>query len=140
MARTRRVSKGVKFSGPFFQGDPGKKFADNVKGFMAEVAKAGEADVKARMASTPRLTARRPAGDRRTESYVVGRVRSLSGKPWRAYAVVSPSTQVLGRAEAISVRAAASVLEGRSHPFRNAKNAIRRAADGAAKKLLRGLT
>ena len=132
------MAKGIRFSGPFFTGDPGKKFAANVRDFMATVAKAGEADVRARMAST-RRTSRGKRNHDPTQTYVRGRVRSLSGKPWRAYAVVSP---VPGgsRAHAVSVMAAASVLETRSHPFRNAKNAVRRAADASAKALLRGLT
>lgn len=136
MARVR----GVKFTGPFFQGDPRKKFAANVVSFMATVAAAGEADVRARTANTPRYSRQQSPYHEPVQRYVRGRIRSVAGKPWRAYAVISTNTEGMGRTRAISIKAAASVIEQRSHPFRNAKNAVKRAADRSAKDLLRGLT
>jgi hypothetical protein len=69
----------VDLSGPFFQRDPARTMWQNVRKMMAGVAEEGERVVRA---NYPVLTGFGQAG-------VVGRVRSLSGRPWAATAVVS---------------------------------------------------
>lgn len=73
------VKTHVDLSGPFFQRDPGKTLQQNIRKMLAGVALEGQTAVRA---NYPVETGRGRAG-------VVGRVQSLSGKPWMATAVVS---------------------------------------------------
>lgn len=108
----------VSMTGPFFRGDPVKTFRQNIRDLMVELTEASERDVKERM---------RPANvTGYTSSRVVGRTRAISGKPWAVTAVVSANTAGLNRRQAIRVKAAASVIESRRHPFRRAATGTRR--------------
>lgn len=112
-----RTIRGVTFSGPFFTRDPKRTLADNYKRLMDEIARAGEAEVKARMTGI---------GTGRTRSRIRGRTKSLAGKPWKVTAVISPDTSGLSAKDAISVMAAASEIESRHHVFRRTTASLKR--------------
>lgn len=69
----------VDLSGPFFKKDPERTIWQNVRKMMAGVAEEGQRAVRS---NYPVLTGYGQQG-------VVGRVTSLTGKPWFATAVVS---------------------------------------------------
>lgn len=73
----------VVFSGPFFEPSADKRLRENIRGMISGMADEGEAAVKGQLTSghgylTGALS-----------KSVVGRVRSLSGKPWALTGVVS---------------------------------------------------
>lgn len=100
----------VRFEGPFFSGDPAKKFDRNVHDVMEDIAEWGEHRVKERLSG---------AGTGRTRNLYRGRVVSVSGKAWRRTAVISPNTSGMSREEAISIMAAAHELEYGHTPGRS---------------------
>jgi hypothetical protein len=118
----------IKTTGPFFKGDPLKKWADNKQAFMARWAEMGEADVRGRLiAGQSRRAPLRGITPNRVSGHVVGRVRSLSGKDWRATAVVSINNRGFSTAQGVRLMAAAAYLERTGHALRRAKGALRRA-------------
>jgi hypothetical protein len=76
----------VQLVGPFFEVDPSKTFRQNARVMLDAIAEEGERAVKAR---APFYTGSRgdPTAHIRTD--IVGRTKSLSGKPWALTAVVS---------------------------------------------------
>lgn len=116
----------ITMSGPFFRGDPRKKFAENKRSFMEQLAEIGEADVVGQL--------RAGQGDRyplgmglgRVADHVHGRVESLSGKHWKATAVVSINNRGLSKAQGIKLMAAASYLERTGHAMRRTKGRLLR--------------
>jgi hypothetical protein len=117
----------VSTKGPFFQGDPLKKWADNKREFMERWAEMGAKDVRGRLVAGQ--SGRYPLGMGlgRVSDHVHGRVVSLEGKHWKATAVVSVNNRGFTKAQGIKLMAAASWLEQTEHPFRRAKGAMRRA-------------
>lgn len=117
----------VSASGAFFQRDPVRTFRANLRDAMAEMAESGEADVKARMqqgeGSRQPMRGITPV---RVSGHVVGRVRSLAGKPWAATAVVSINNRGLTPRQGITLMAAGSRIEAQSHPFRRAASGVRK--------------
>jgi hypothetical protein len=131
-----RRLKGVDLSGPFFRRDPVRTWRENVRDFMDEIAKTGEAEVKAQLRSGEgRRAPIRGVTPARVSGHVVGRTSSLSGKRWAATAVISVRPPG-DRRQAIAVAAAAAEIEAREHIFRRASARIRRARTN----LLKGLT
>ena len=124
MAARNPVTLRVRFSGPFFKGDPKKTFRRNIADLMERVAAEGERDVKAQI-STARRQMRFSRG--RTLRSVRGRVHSLAGRRWEVSAVVSADTSGMTRREAIATKAAASSIEERFHPFRRTTTRLNRA-------------
>ena len=125
-------------SGPFFTRDPRKVFRENVKDFMDEVARVGEAEVLAGMRSGEAV--RRPISSgvqpARVRAHVVGRTTSLRGKRWQVSAVVSVSGRtVASRKQAIALRAAASEVERQTKAFSRASSRINRVKKDLAKGL-----
>jgi hypothetical protein len=136
-----RTASHLTFSGPFFTGDPVKKFAENKRDFMEAVAEAAAADVRQQLAAgqggrAPISSGVSPA---RVSEHVVGRVRSLSGKEWKATAVVSINNRGHSRAQGVALMAASSLVEGRVHAFRRTASSARKGKADVA-MLLRGLT
>ena len=103
------VSTQIEYTGPFFARDPKLTFRQNIRRVMDAIAEWGEGEVRAQMAGI---------GTGRTARSYRGRTRSLAGKRWAVTAVVSPSTQGLGRSEAISLMAAAHEIEYGHAPAR----------------------
>lgn len=121
----------IRKDGPFFRHDPVKTFGENVEDLMGTIAREGESDVRAQLASGqsdryPISSGVRPA---RTSEHVVGRVRSLGGRPWHRWAVVSINNQGFTPAQGIALMAAASWVEGETHAFRKTTGRIARAID-----------
>lgn len=69
----------VDLSGPFFQGDPSKRFLQNVHEMMVAVGDEGERAVQSVY----------PVYSGAGREGVHGRAASVSGKPWMATAVIS---------------------------------------------------
>lgn len=128
----------IKKDGPFFQGDPAKKFQANVEAMMKGYAEAGEADVIGQLRSGEGGRAEVSHGVGRVSDYVHGRVASLNGKHWHRTAVVSVNNHGLSREQGIALMAAAASLEARFHAFRKAKARLGR-AKAANIDLLKGL-
>lgn len=76
------VQTHVELTGPFFEHQPGLTLRGNIRKMMAAVAQEGQRAVQSLYPVGPTGAGR--AG-------VVGRVASLSGKPWMASAVISQS-------------------------------------------------
>lgn len=114
----------VDFKGPFFERDVRKSMRTNIRDMMGALAQEAESDVKGqvggRHGSMPRSTGA-------TYASIKGRTTSLGGKQWQVTAVVSANTGGMDRATAIRIKAAASTIERRWHPFRRTSFSIRRA-------------
>lgn len=125
--------------GPFFRTDPALTFRQNVRVMMDAIAAEGEKDVLAQL--TAGNTGRAPISliGGHTSDQVTGRTRALAGKRWAVTAVVSAHNPGLTRAEAISMRAAASRVESRVHAFRKTKNRIGRTKKTNMSELLKGI-
>lgn len=129
----------IKKTGPFFEGDPLKKWDANVQALMAGYAKEGEADVVGQLRSGESGRAEVSNGVGRVSDYIHGRVASLGGKRWHRTAVVSVNNHgLLSKQQGIALMAAASLLEARLHAFRKTKGRLARAR-AANIDLLKGL-
>ena len=104
---------------------------------MAGFASEGSFDV-ARGLDAGRGRPIREVGDH-VADHVVGRTSSVTGKPWAVSATISAYTAGMSADEAISTRAAASVVESRTHAFRRTAGRLRRARAVNAVELTRGL-
>lgn len=124
----------VDFKGPFFQRDPIKMVKANITAMMDALGQEGERDVRSQIAALPMAHS-----TGHTAAHVRGRVRSLTGKPWKATAVVSVQVAGMTRAKAIRTKAAASSIEGRWHPFRKTTAAMKRSRAVIAADLTKGL-
>jgi hypothetical protein len=123
--------------GNFFRKNPVKTWRDNVTDFMVTIADEGDKDVtgQLRAGQGGRQTISAGVQPARVADHVVGRVRSLSGKQWKATAVVSVNSRGLSGKQARALMAAASSLESRIHAFRKTTGRLRR----AKANLLKGL-
>lgn len=136
-----KLATAIDLSGPFFKADPERTWRGNVRKFMAEVAELGEADVKAQLRQgEPRRRPMRGITPSRLSGHVVGRTRSLGGKPWNVTAVVSINNSGLTQKQGITLMAAGSVVEGRSKVFKRTTSRLRRARKLNGAELMKGLT
>lgn len=124
-----RMTTTIKKSGPFFRHDPVKTFGQNVEDLMSEFAREGESDVAIQLRAGegdryPISSGVRPS---RTSQHVTGRVRSLGGRPWHRWAVISINNQGFTPAQGVALMAAASWVEGQTHAFRKTTGRIARA-------------
>lgn len=80
----------MQFTGPLFMRDPAKTFVENVRRMMEGIAEEGEkaavAMISASEGGRSPITAASP---NRVSQHVRGRVKSLAGKPWTFWAVIS---------------------------------------------------
>lgn len=129
----------ISLKGPFFRADPAKSFRSNVRTMMAAVAAEGEADVKAQLRAGESSRYPLGMGMGRVSRHVVGRTRSLTGKPWMVSAVVSVNNSGFSKAQGIKLMAAASYLEGTVHAFRKTKSRVSRSRKVNEAELLKGL-
>jgi hypothetical protein len=81
-----RVKTEVELDGPFFTVDPGKRFRQNARDMLQAVADEGQRAVQAR---APYYTGTKGDPTAHIRDDIVGRTKSLSGKPWALTAVVS---------------------------------------------------
>jgi hypothetical protein len=128
----------IRKDGPFFHGDPAKTFGDNVHELMKAVAREGAKDVIGQLRQGE--GGRRPIsrlGDR-VADHVVGEMRSFPPGPSYS-ATVFVANRGYSRREAVSLMAAASVLESRLHAFRKTAGRISRARGVNTDELFRGV-
>jgi hypothetical protein len=117
----------VELDGPFFQGDPGQKLGARIRQMHSGLAQEGQRLVRqALQAGQSGRQPMRGVSPNRVAEHVIGRVESLTGKGWRASAVISVNNSGLSARGGISLMAAASLLEGRFHPFRRTALALGR--------------
>lgn len=138
MAR-KAIATTIDLSGPFFRKDPTKTFRQNIRVLMDAIAAEGEEDVKAqlRAGNAGRKPIRR-LGDH-TSDHVIGRTRSLKGKRWAVTAVVSVNNSGYSRAQGVSLMAAASSVESRTHAFRRTAARLRKARAVNSVELTKGM-
>lgn len=120
----------IDLSGPFFQGDPGKKLSDNIQTMLEAVAKEGERDVKAQ-ASSHVYTGAFLGG-------IKGRVHSEGGRHWLRTAVVS-QTHVYPWPNGGNRQYRGGKLEARYHMFRTTASRLRRSAAVNRAELTKGM-
>lgn len=134
------VKTSVELSGPFFQRDPAQTFSENIKRALEGFASEGQKVIASLLMSGAggREPIYRLSPDR-VADHVVGRVQSLTGREWRATAVVSVNNSGLSADEGISLMAAASSLERRLGAFRKATRASRLTATVVRANLTKGI-
>jgi len=135
---TAKFKTSIKSTGPFFHGDPAKTFAGNVHEMMLALAREGRADVVGQLEQgqggrpVVRLLKDRVA------DHVVGELRRAP--PGSKYsAVIFIRNHGFSKPEAVSLMAAASVLEGKIHAFRKTAGRLMRSRAANAAELTKGL-
>ena len=134
-----RLRTQIVTTGPFFQHDPKKTFRQNVRAMMDAVVEQGRADVVQQMRQGEGT--REPIteiGDR-VSDHVRGRTSSLSGRRWAVTGVVSVNNAGFTPSEGVSLMAAASIVESKTHAFRRSSAAIKRSRRANQAELLKGL-
>lgn len=124
--------------GPFFRHDPARTFRDNAHELMLAVVREGVADVVGQLRQGE--AGRRPIaqiGDR-VADHVAGELRRAPTGP-KYSAAVFVRNRGYTKDEAISMMAAASVLEGRTHAFRKTAGRISRARGVNMAELTKGI-
>lgn len=125
----------VDLSGPFFTKDPAKTFRENVRRMLEGLAEEGANTVRAAWpkGSTP-ADPHPGAGAAGT----IGRIKSLSGKPWAMTAVVS-ATFVYPWPHGGQKQYRGGKAEARVGMFRRTANAMRSSRTVLAANLVEGL-
>ena len=118
----------IDFDGPFFTRDPGLTVMLNVQKMMQGIAEEGAAIVRERMLTGQGQRALVRLLDDRVRDHVVGRTRSVAGKQWYIAAVVQVYNKGLSAAEGLSLMAAASYVERRTHAVRDVTRQLRAGA------------
>jgi hypothetical protein len=136
-----KTSSRIDMSGPFFTNDPRKTFRQNARVLLDRLQEEGEADVKQQMRGGEggRAPISQGVSPSRVSGHVVGRVVSLTGRPWQATAVVSINNYGFSKAQGIALMAAAANVERETHAFRRTTNRLRRSRKVNASELLRGI-
>ena len=134
-----RTGSQISLSGPFFERDPRKTFRQNARVMMQRIEEEGEGDVRQQMEAGESGRAEISHDMGRVSQHVVGRVVSLTGKPWQVTAVISVNNSGFSPAEGIALMAAASRVESETHAFRRTTNRLRRARAVNAAELLKGI-
>jgi hypothetical protein len=117
---------GIDFTGPFFLNkDPGGTLFTNTRTMMLGIATEGQAVARHNLMVGSSKRDLVSATHDRVADHVVGRVRSVYNKDWWASAVVSVTNMGLDRTNAVSVMAAGSELESRTHTFLNIRRSVR---------------
>jgi hypothetical protein len=117
------VATKVTLEGNFFKRDPKKTLRKNVRNMVEALAEElddlVQGQIEARAGSMPFSTGW-------SAKHTVGRAESLTGNDWGTWAVASANTQGMDAGDAKRTLAAASSIEGRFHPYRNARSAVYR--------------
>lgn len=129
----------IDFKGPFFKADVNKTMLQNVHKMMTAFAAEGAGYARERLMSGSGSRAMvRELGDR-VADHVVGRVMSRSGKQWTAAAVVQVYNEGLSASESVSLMAAASYVERRTHAIGSVTRQLRSARAVLQADLTKGL-
>lgn len=138
-----RLTTTIDKTGPFFTHNPGKTFRQNARVMLARIAEEGAKDLQAQLvagqAGRQPISRVAPGMSERVSGHVIGRVRSLTGKPWQVTAVISVLNRGMSQTEAIALMAAGSEIEGRTHVFRRTTSRLRSARALNKAELLKGL-
>jgi hypothetical protein len=128
------VTTKISLEGPIFTHDPKKTIRTNIHAMLEEVAESGAHNVQAQL--TPGHGWDATGRDAvHLRDYVIGRVESLSGRPWALHAVVSAVTlQRQLRAHSYIGR-----VERRYRMFARAYRAISSSRPRLADELAKGL-
>lgn len=124
MARPTSIS----LTGPFFKQQPSKTFRQNVRLMLEAMAEEGQEDVKVQY---PVLTGAGQAG-------VVGRVHSLSGRPWALTMVISEQ-HVYPWPHGGQKQYRGGRTEAKHHMFRTTAGRLRRSRAVNKAELAKGL-
>jgi hypothetical protein len=124
--------------GPFFDHDPAKTFMENVHVMMVAIKDEGAKDVQGQLRQGAGNRAPiRKLGDR-VADHVGGELRRAPSGPGFS-AVILVINRGMSKAEAISMMAAASFLEGSLHAFRKTQGRILRARAVNQANLTKGI-
>lgn len=130
----------IDLTGPFFERDPAKTVRQNIREMLGALAAEGERAVKAASPVGPGYEGA-PAGSFRAG--VVGRVESLTGRPWALHAVISQQFAYPWGTRRGGQRADAQYrggkLERKYHMFANVRRDISAARAVASANLSKGL-
>ena len=126
-----RVATSIDLSGPFFRYDPVKTFSANQIDMLEAFAAEGQEDVQTQVAAAG-------YGGGNFYEGVVGRVKALSGKQWRATAVIS-QTHVYPWAGGGQKQYRGGKLEARHGFFRKTKSRLGRSRAVNRAELTKGM-
>ena len=136
--RTTRITS-IHYDGPFFTKDPRKTFRQNIRTMMRAIAEEAQQDIETQMRHNQgRRAPIAELGDH-VSSHVVGRVKSLRGKPWQVTAVISVNNSGFSTSQGIALMAAHAEVERQTHAFRRTTGRLRRSRKVNAAELLKGL-
>jgi len=136
--RTTRITS-IHYDGPFFTKDPRKTFRQNIRTMMRAIAEEAQQDIETQMRHNQgRRAPIAELGDH-VSSHVVGRVKSLRGKPWQVTAVISVNNTGFTPAQGISLMAAASEVESQTGAVKRTTSRIRKSRKVNAAELLKGI-
>jgi hypothetical protein len=115
----------IDFTGPFFVSqNPGEVMFTNLRTMMQGIAIEGQSVARHNLMVGAKKRDLVSSTHDRVADHVVGRIKSIYGKPWFSAAVVSVLPQGLDRMNAISVQAAGSELESQTHTFLNLRRSV----------------
>jgi hypothetical protein len=109
-----KATKSVTYTGPLFTHDPSKTFRANARVMLKAMADEGQALARD---TWPTLTGEGRAG-------TIGRVQSLSGRPWALYMVVS-AQHVYAWPHGGAKQYRGGKVEAKRHMFRRAATSLR---------------
>lgn len=111
--------------GPFFRADPGRRFRENARVSMRQVARDGARRAIALLRAGQGR--RRPLSiGGRVADHIIGRTASLTGRRWQVTAVVSVNAAGVSGRDRVALYGAAARVERETHAFRDATESIRR--------------
>ena len=117
-------------TGPFFEHDPARTFADNAADMMRAFGVEGELRAKAEAQGIGTGTTRRQ---------IRGRARANAGESWRATAIVGIPQPIAAERGAIRSYAALATLERVHRVMSRTANALRRSRAVNTAELTKGL-
>lgn len=139
-SRRTRVTTTITTDGPFFRRDPAKTFRQNVRTLMDAVVAEGERDIRAQLrAGEATRKPMRGISPERVSEHVKGRTSNLAGRRWAVSGIVSVNNRGFTPKQGITLMAAASRLEQRTHAFRRTTTRIRRTRAANLDELLAGI-
>lgn len=136
----RKIATNIDASGPFFTYDPAKTFRRNAQRLLDETAEHGSTLVRSEMvAGQSRRSPIRIVSPNRVAAHVIAQVRVRQSDPDKLVSVVKVRNGGMSPRQAISLMAAASEIEGQSHPFRRVAGRLRKANKVNAAELLKDI-
>ena len=119
--------------------NPGETLYENLQRMMRAIAEEGAQAARVNLRSGSGTRALVRATNDRTADHVIGRTQSLAGYQWTTAAVVQVSHQGLDARESVSLMAAGSSVEGRTHAIRQVATQLRRGRAVLSANLTEGM-